>query len=106
MSLDQRFVQILSTLKNIPTLKSCVKHILEPIPEDIDSKEQKKQIQNKINSYLKKLINELLKLIDSNLGNSLSSTSIAIQSLSRLLQLKPFRYREILINIVKYKIIN
>jgi len=94
-SLEQRFINIISSLKTIPQLNKYIKKILST-DNSSDNSSNKSSFSN-----IKKLIHEIIKIIDSDSDTHLSEISLTIQSLSRLLQLKPFKFKNnILVDIV------
>jgi len=92
-SLEQRFLNIISTLKPIPQLNKYVKKII-----NVNNSSNNKN-DSSIN-HIKTLVKEILKIIDSDTDLHISEISLTIQSLSRLLQLKPFKFKNDIINIV------
>jgi len=98
-SLEQRFLKVIKSLKTIPHLNKYIEKIIS------ESKKLNNNNNDSSIKYIKKLIYEILKIIDSDTDTHLSEISLAIQSLSRLLQLKPFKFKNDTVDIVS-KFIN
>ncbi|ORX45167.1 hypothetical protein BCR36DRAFT_414630 [Piromyces finnis] len=91
-SLEQRFLNIILTLKNIPQLNKYIKKIITINNSSNDENDSSIK-------FIKKLVQEILKIINSDPDSHLIEISLAIQSLSRLLQLKTFKFKNDTVNI-------
>ncbi|ORX87979.1 hypothetical protein BCR32DRAFT_263847 [Anaeromyces robustus] len=96
LNLEQRFLNIVSSLKDISQLHKYVGRVISDYNKVSENNDNDSHLKN-----IKKLIYEILKVIDSDTDIFLSEISLSIQSLSRLLQLKAFKFKNIIVDIEK-----